>query len=134
MKVVTIENFIVKNIHKSRKKNDVKLLPLGFVVDDKLEIEIGDFFDPETGDVRKPTFDDLLFAGIYYPLVSKAELLAKLTPDELTDLYTKKSSNVEVEIFWDQISNQRVVDLVKNPALQNAGILTQERLEEIISI
>ena len=72
--------------------------------------------------------------SITTPLVSKAELLAKLTPDELTDLYTKKSSDVEVEIFWDQLNNQRVVDLVKNPALQNAGVLTQERLEEIISI
>jgi len=134
MKVVTIHNFIVQKIHKSRKKNDPKLMGLGFVVDDKLEINEGDFFNPETGEVKKPSFEDLLFAGLYRPEITKAELIAGLTPDELTELYTKKSSNVEVEILWDKLNTQRVVNIIENPALQNNGILTQARLEELISI
>ena len=134
MKVVTIHNFIVQKIHKSRKKNDPKLMGLGFVVDDKLEINKGDFFNPETGEVKKPSFEDLLFAGLYRPEITKAELIAGLTPDELTELYTKKSSNVEVEILWDKLNTQRVVNIIENPALQNNGILTQARLEELISI
>lgn len=134
MKVVTIHNFIVQKIHKSRKKNDPKLMGLGFLVDDKLEVKEGQFFDPETETVREATFEDLLFAGAYRPEITKAELIAGLTPDELTDLYTKKSSDVEVEILWDKLNTQRVVNIVENPALQNSGILTQARLEELISI
>ena len=134
MKVVKLHNFIVLEIYKSRKKNDPKLMGLGFIVDDKLEIKEGQYFDPETETVREATFEDLLFAGAYNPLITKAKLIAGLTADELTDLYTKKSSKVDVEILWDMLSTQVAVDIVENPALQNNGILTQARLEELISI
>ena len=134
MKVVKLHNFIVQEIYKSRKKNDPKLMGLGFIVDDKLEIKEGQYFDPETETVREATFEDLLFAGLYNPLITKAKLIAGLTADELTDLYTKKSSKVDVEILWDMLSTQVAVDIVENPALQNNGILTQARLEELISI
>jgi hypothetical protein len=134
MKVVAIHNFIVNKIHKSRKKNDPKLMGLGFIVDDKLEVKEGQYFNPETEEVRDATFEDLLFAGLYNPLITKAKLIAGLTADELTDLYTKKSSKVDVEILWDKLSTQIAVDIVENPALQNNGILTQARLEELISI
>jgi hypothetical protein len=134
MKVVAIHNFIVNKIHKSRKKNDPKLMGLGFIVDDKLEVKEGQYFNPETEEVRDATFEDLLFAGLYNPLITKAKLIAGLTADELTDLYTKKSSKVDVEILWDKLSTQIAVDIVENPALQNNGIITQARLEELISI
>ena len=134
MKVVTIHNFIVNKIYKSRKKNDPKLMGLGFIVDDKLEVKEGQYFDPETEEVRDATFKDLLFAGLYNPLITKAKLIANLTADELSDLYVKKTSNVDVEILWDKLSTQIAVDIVENPALQNNGIITQARLEELISI
>jgi hypothetical protein len=134
MKVVAIHNFIVNKIHKSRKKNDPKLMGLGFIVDDKLEVKEGQYFNPETEEVRDATFEDLLFAGLYNPLITKAKLIANLTADELSDLYVKKASNVDVEILWDKLSTQIAVDIVENPALQNNGILTQARLEELISI
>lgn len=134
MKVVTIHNFIVNKIYKSRKKNDPKLMGLGFIVDDKLEVKEGQYFDPETEEVRDATFEDLLFAGLYNPLITKAKLIANLTADELSDLYVKKTSNVDVEILWDKLSTQIAVDIVENPALQNNGIITQARLEELISI
>jgi hypothetical protein len=134
MKVVTIHNFIVNKIHKSRKKNDPKLMGFGFIVDDKLEVKEGQYFNPETEEVRDPTFEDLLFAGLYNPLITKAKLIANLTADELSDLYVKKASNVDVEILWDKLSTQIAVDIVENPALQNNGIITQARLEELISI
>jgi len=134
MKVVTIHNFIVNKIYKSRKKNDPKLMGLGFIVDDKLEVKEGQYFNPETEEVRDATFEDLLFAGLYNPLITKAKLIANLTADELSDLYVKKTSNVDVEILWDKLSTQIAVDIVENPALQNNGIITQARLEELISI
>lgn len=134
MKVVAIHNFIVNKIHKSRKKNDPKLMGLGFIVDDKLEVKEGQYFNPETEEVRDATFEDLLFAGLYNPLITKAKLIANLTADELSDLYVKKASNVDVEILWDKLSTQIAVDIVENPALQNNGIITQARLEELISI
>ena len=134
MKVVAIHNFIVNKIHKSRKKNDPKLMGFGFIVDDKLEVKEGQYFNPETEEVRDATFEDLLFAGLYNPLITKAKLIANLTADELSDLYVKKASNVDVEILWDKLSTQIAVDIVENPALQNNGILTQARLEELISI
>ena len=134
MKVVAIHNFIVNKIHKSRKKNDPKLMGLGFIVDDKLEVKEGQYFNPETEEVRDATFEDLLFAGLYNQLITKAKLIANLTADELSDLYVKKASNVDVEILWDKLSTQIAVDIVENPALQNNGILTQARLEELISI
>lgn len=134
MKVVAIHNFIVNKIHKSRKKNDPKLMGLGFIVDDKLEVKEGQYFNPETEEVRDAIFEDLLFAGLYNPLITKAKLIANLTADELSDLYVKKASNVDVEILWDKLSTQIAVDIVENPALQNNGILTQARLEELISI
>ena len=134
MKVVAIHNFIVNKIHKSRKKNDPKLMGLGFIVDDKLEVKEGQYFNPETEEVRDATFEDLLFAGLYNPLITKAKLIANLTADELSDLYVKKTSNVDVEILWDKLSTQIAVDIVENPALQNNGIITQARLEELISI
>ena len=134
MKVVAIHNFIVNKIHKSRKKNDPKLMGLGFIVDDKLEVKEGQFFNPETEEVRDATFEDLLFAGLYNPLITKAKLIANLTADELSELYVKKASNVDVEILWDKFNAQTAVDIVENPALQNNGILTQARLEELISI
>ena len=96
MKVVAIHNFIVNKIHKSRKKNDPKLMGLGFIVDDKLEVKEGQYFNPETEEVRDATFEDLLFAGLYNPLITKAKLIANLTADELSDLYVKKASNVDV--------------------------------------
>lgn len=107
---------------------------LGFIVDDKLEVKEGQYFNPETEEVRDATFEDLLFAGLYNPLITKAKLIANLTADELSDLYVKKASNVDVEILWDKLSTQIAVDIVENPALQNNGILTQARLEELISI
>lgn len=134
MKVVAIHNFIVNKIYKSRKKNDPKLMGLGFIVDDKLEVKEGQYFNPETEEVRDATFEDLLFAGLYNPLITKAKLIANLTADELSDLYVKKTSNVDVEILWDKLSTQIAVDIVENPALQNNGIITQARLEELISI
>lgn len=134
MKVVAIHNFIVNKIHKSRKKNDPKLMGLGFIVDDKLEVKEGQYFNPETEEIRDATFEDLLFAGLYNPLITKAKLIANLTADELSDLYVKKASNVDVEILWDKLSTQIAVDIVENPALQNNGIITQARLEELISI
>lgn len=134
MKVVAIHNFIVNKIHKSRKKNDPKLMGLGFIVDDKLEVKEGQYFNPETEEVRDATFEDLLFGGLYNPLITKAKLIANLTADELSDLYVKKASNVDVEILWDKLSTQIAVDIVENPALQNNGIITQARLEELISI
>ena len=134
MKVVAIHNFIVNKIYKSRKKNDPKLMGLGFIVDDKLEVKEGQYFNPETEEVRNATFEDLLFAGLYNPLITKAKLIANLTADELSDLYVKKASNVDVEILWDKLNTQIAVDIVENPALQNNGIITQARLEELISI
>jgi len=130
MKVVKLNGNIIEEIHTSKKKKDIKIISKGMEVDDDFKGKIGMFYDLYTKELRKATIQDKITSGICKENISKGELIAKLTADELTNILTKKASDIEIEVYWLQGDSANL-----NPMfLTKKKLLTEKRLEEILTI
>ena len=130
MKVVKLNGNIIEEIHTSKKKKDIKIISLGVEVDDDFKGKIGMFYDLYTKELRKATIQDKITSGICKENISKGELIAKLTADELTNILTKKASDIEIEVYWLQGDSANLDPMF----LTKKKLLTEKRLEEILTI
>jgi len=130
MKVVKVNGTIITEIHTSRKKKDIKIISKGIEVEDNFEGKIGMFYDIDTKELRKATIQDKILSGFCKENISKGELISKLTADELTNILTKKASDVEIEVYWLQGDSANLDPMF----LTKKKLLTEKRLEEILTI
>ena len=130
MKVVKTHGHIIQEIHSSRKKRDPKIMGLGLEVEAIFKGKVGQYYNSDTGELREAVLADKITAGFCKENINKAELISKLSADELTDILTKKASNPAIEAYWLKGDNGNVtLDI-----LIEEKIIDEVRAEEILTI
>lgn len=128
MKNVILQAKLVKSIEEGLDDNyDNK--GIGFLLSDDVDISVGQILEDD-GTVRDIRRDEVIQRYNITGIADLGGLLKVMTHEEKTSLYSLKTTDIEVEMFFDEISKS-TVDIILNTILVDKGILTQDRLDEI---
>lgn len=128
MKNVILQAKLVKSIEEGLDDNyDNK--GIGFLLSDDVDISVGQILEDD-GTVRDITRDEVIQRYNITGIADLGGLLKVMTQEEKISLYSLKTTDIEVEMFFDEISKS-TVDIILNTILVDKNIITQERLDEI---
>lgn len=128
MKNIILNAKLVKEIQEGLD-SDYDNKGMGVLVDDSVEVSVGQIYEDD-GTVSDITREEVI---LRYGVRGDADLVGLLkvmTSEEKTSLYTLKSSDIEVEILFDELKGG-TVDLLQNTTLVDKAIMTQERVDEV---
>lgn len=131
MKNIILDAKLIKSIEVDLPE-DYDNKGVGFLVEDDFAGSVGQILEDD-GTVRDITREEVVdrFALSLQSKINLYGLQKVLTNTELTEFYTNKASDASLQLVYDKLSLGSV-DMLEDTCLVDNGLLTQEKVDEII--
>lgn len=131
MKNIILDAKLIKSIEVDLPE-DYDNNGVGFLMEDDFAGSVGQILEDD-GTVRDITREEVVdrFALSLQSKINLYGLQKVLTNTELTEFYTNKASDASLQLVYDKLSLGSV-DMLEDTCLVDNGLLTQEKVDEII--
>jgi len=131
MKNIILDAKLIKSI-EADLPSDYDNKGVGLLVEDDFAGSVGQIMEDD-GTVRDITREEVVdrFSLRIQSKINLSGLQQVLTSTELTDFYTNKASDASLQLVYDKLSLGSI-DMLEDTCLVDNGLLTQEKVDEII--